>query len=226
MKGKCFKVPVFNGVVSGQVTQFREIISDNKLDFAIKSHGIDNIEIVLPKIEEYIKKSDYGNVFGIKNKDKPFRYYYDCIKPRFKVGETVYLKEPYIDEENDWVGNLLQSYLGRKPQESRMRSATQMPERLAKHFIEITGVKAERLQDISDENCIKAGIYRRQITTGSYMNPAIYLYYMQKSDADYGIRCFDFPSEAYAAFINTTHGKGTWESNPFVWVYDFKLIKT
>jgi hypothetical protein len=75
MKGKVFREPIFRNVVRGQITQFREIISDAKLDFAIKNHGIDNIEIVLPKMEEYIKKSDYGNVFGIKG--NPFVWVYD-----------------------------------------------------------------------------------------------------------------------------------------------------
>ena len=31
------------------------------------------------------------------------------------------------------------------------------------------------------------------------------------------------PKEAYAALINVLSGKGTWESNPYVFVYDFEL---
>ena len=33
------------------------------------------------------------------------------------------------------------------------------------------------------------------------------------------------PREAYAALIDKLSGKGTWESNPYVFVYDFELIK-
>lgn len=33
------------------------------------------------------------------------------------------------------------------------------------------------------------------------------------------------PREAYAALIDRISGKGTWESNPYVFVYDFELVK-
>ena len=32
------------------------------------------------------------------------------------------------------------------------------------------------------------------------------------------------PKEAYAALIDKINGKNTWDSNPFVWVYDFEFI--
>ncbi len=31
--------------------------------------------------------------------------------------------------------------------------------------------------------------------------------------------------EAYAALIDKVSGKETWESNPWVWVYEFELVK-
>ena len=33
------------------------------------------------------------------------------------------------------------------------------------------------------------------------------------------------PREAYAVLIDLISGKGTWLSNPFVFVYDFELVK-
>lgn len=33
------------------------------------------------------------------------------------------------------------------------------------------------------------------------------------------------PKEAYAALIDALSGKGTWESNPYVFAYDFDLTK-
>lgn len=35
---------------------------------------------------------------------------------------------------------------------------------------------------------------------------------------------FDTPREAFAALIDKVSGKGTWESNPYVFVYEFELI--
>lgn len=36
---------------------------------------------------------------------------------------------------------------------------------------------------------------------------------------------FKSPIPAFAALIDRVSGKGTWDSNPYVFVYDFKLIK-
>lgn len=94
------------------------------------------------------------------------------------------------------------------------------------HFIRITNVRIERLQDISDDDCLSEGIVVNEpkIKGGvkSYY-PCEYL----KSCADkvgWG-RVFDTPRKAYAELIDKVSGKGTWESNPYVFVYDFELIK-
>lgn len=78
------------------------------------------------------------------------------------------------------------------------------------HRIRITKVRIQRLQDISDVDCMAEGIN----------------YYEQEgfswcSTGD----LFDTPREAYAALIDKISGKGTWESNPYVWVYEFELVK-
>lgn len=36
---------------------------------------------------------------------------------------------------------------------------------------------------------------------------------------------YSTPKEAFAALIDRTCGKGTWNSNPWVFVYDFELIR-
>lgn len=35
---------------------------------------------------------------------------------------------------------------------------------------------------------------------------------------------FPNPCEAFAVLIDKVSGKGTWESNPYVFVYDFELV--
>jgi hypothetical protein len=40
------------------------------------------------------------------------------------------------------------------------------------------------------------------------------------------INHFSTPRKAYAALIDHINGKGTWERNPFVFVYDFNFLKT
>lgn len=86
---------------------------------------------------------------------------------------------------------------------------------LMPHRIKITNIRVERLQDISNENCLKEGIERCEKKWGHWQknNGSIYFY------------TFDTIREAFADLIDKVSGKGTWDSNPYVFVYDFELIK-
>ena len=85
---------------------------------------------------------------------------------------------------------------------------------LMPHQIQITDVRVERLQDISDEDCLKEGI--RKVVNENNIDVQYYVGH----DA-----CFETPREAFAHLIDKVSGKGTWNSNPYVWVYDFGLMK-
>lgn len=88
---------------------------------------------------------------------------------------------------------------------------------LMPHQIRITSVRIERLQDISDEDCIKEGVRKVVNENGIYVQ-----YYVGKGD----IACsFENPREAFANLINKVSRKDVWEENPYVFVYDFEVIK-
>lgn len=83
------------------------------------------------------------------------------------------------------------------------------------HQIRITSIRIERLQEISDEDCLREGI--RYITD-------INKYYFERTDRQEGFY-FDTAREAFASLIDKVSGRGTWESNPYVVVYSFELVK-
>lgn len=85
------------------------------------------------------------------------------------------------------------------------------------HRIRITDVRVERLQDISDECCLKEGVRKVVNENGIYVQ-----YYVGKGD---NACSFENPREAFACLIDKVSGKGTWERNPYVFVYDFELVK-
>ena len=89
---------------------------------------------------------------------------------------------------------------------------------LMPHQIQITDINIERLQDISDEDCLKEGIFRWQGTT---------LYHFNKNAKQFQANRYHSPREAFATLINRpgVGRKGLWEENPFVFAYSFKLIK-
>jgi hypothetical protein len=201
MKGICFIEPLFHKVVSGEKTKFREIIKPQPDDSGLWDD------------DKYPRSLDstltgWNGTVDETGESKEF-------KPRYKPGETLYLKEPYSFDMEDSV---VYKYNALEMPNYQWENKLFMPAEYARHFIKITGVRAERLQDISDEDCMKAGI-------------EAYDYYEEYIGSNFcsysnGIKDgFEYSCEAYAALIDSISGKGTWESNPFVWVYDFKLTK-
>ena len=86
---------------------------------------------------------------------------------------------------------------------------------LMPHHIRITDIRVERLQDISDKDCIAEGI--------EVFPDSKYGYRFVKGETLHWIDA-DSLRQVYASLIDKVSGKGTWESNPYVFVYDFELI--
>lgn len=147
------------------------------------------------------------------------------MKPKslYKKGEEVAVAQSYMDCLNkSWIKYIHDidpdvSYdreLSCSPGENNKMfvRAALMP-----HRIKITNIRVERLQDISDEDCLKEGIVERYITAG------VVGYFLDTRL--YSNPVFRTPREAFAYLIDKVSGKGTWDSNPYVFVYDFELIK-
>ena len=85
---------------------------------------------------------------------------------------------------------------------------------LMPHRIRITNIKVERLQDISHEDCLKEGIL--------YQDGYFCGYKVSAPNMAFGAMT---AQQAFAALIDKVCGKGTWDSNPYVFVYEFELLK-
>lgn len=146
------------------------------------------------------------------------------ILPKYKVDEVIAIAQPYKDilnylpdgfrrKSDGYISTIISSSVGLN--NKMFVRADLMP-----HRIRITDVKVERLQDISDEDCIKEGVYRLDSANGS---GGIAYSFANASDKKH-IGLYDTPREAFAALINKVSGRGTWERSSFVWVYEFKLF--
>lgn len=91
---------------------------------------------------------------------------------------------------------------------------------LMPHRIRITNVRVEHLQDISGDDCLKEGA--KMIGNYKY---GVYGIWDKSYKKGYAYAMFDTARQAFVALIDKACGKGTWESNPWVFVYDFELIQ-
>ena len=141
-------------------------------------------------------------------------------KPHYEVEEVVAIAQPYKDiiERLPMYSNAILDEVGMPRKEFKAGWTNKMFVRadLMPHHIRITDVKVERLQDISDDDILREGVW--QI---SYDNELFYV----SQDTGY-VPTREFPSarEAFAYLIDKISGKGTWESNPLVAAYSFELI--
>ena len=152
--------------------------------------------------------------------------YLITVRSRYKVGETIAIAQPYADitPQVDWVKCMIRKETLGWNNKMFVR-AELMP-----HHIRITKIRMERLQDISDEDCLKEGICRSDIKNtlwgvapirGEGESGTTY----EHSVLGYGPwHLFPSVKRAYASLIDRISGKGTWASNPYVFVYEFELI--
>jgi hypothetical protein len=270
-----------------------------------------------PDVELHRPEINFYNLIK-KKKMLPLRQARYCCQ---------YLKEPYVvagGKKESPNGTVAYKYLpnivfpaGQQP--DKWENKRYMAAKHARFFIEITGVRAERLNEISTPDCIKEGVigwlldwaeketihyeqdYQHWINDRLHENPDPSISYCKKcgekevrklkkdatkagateKDLDdifldggwsqesnhvslcegcgkrlefimcgdleeylkerdyelnkysaYIIKQYDkevlekiqgLPRAAYAALIDSIHKKGVWESNPFVWCYDYKL---
>lgn len=138
-------------------------------------------------------------------------------RSRYKIGEEVAIAQAYrrlgVNSDRVYNDNEIFEICWSKGWKNKMYvKANLMPNR-----IRITNIRAERLQYISEEDCFAEGVVQQH---GEEANGEIYSY------IPYEKPIYSTPREAYAALIDKISGKGTWASNPYVFVYEFELIKS
>lgn len=130
-------------------------------------------------------------------------------KSTYKIGEVVAVAQRYCDIPMDSSIKIIPC---KHPgwNNKMFVTAKTMP-----HQIKITNIRCERLQYISTDDCLAEGI----VDFESKINKA-HFYSITDESATYST-----PRNPFAILIDKISGKGTWASNPLVFVYDFKLIK-
>jgi hypothetical protein len=145
------------------------------------------------------------------------------ILPKYELGEVVAIAQSYMDVDrfhrkgkNAAYLEYLDSILPELKLHPGWTNKMFVKADLMPHHIKITGIKVERLQDISDEDCLKEGIIHVSTFLGQkiYHTPHVNGSYLSTNVAQ----------EAFAYLIDKVSGKGTWESNPFVFAYEFVLF--
>ena len=217
MKGILFKPDMIKAIVEGRKTQTRRVIKPQPIDsvYELKEHSqVKGYYIPYAKDRRMVN----NNAGDHKN---------DCgYLSRYRVGEVAYIKEAWrtdiifddlspselISEDmKAWNGVIYYDFDYHKPDgifNSRKRSPMHLPAEFARYFIKITDVRAERLQEITLRDIEAEGIW-------TYEDP-----YKGKGSSISQCRM------RFAKLWNTINKPPyDWNSNPWVWRYEFNLMK-
>lgn len=157
------------------------------------------------------------------------------VRPRYQVGDRLWVKEAICpkagaDGMTMWNadGNTYQVHyrLDDRDQEvialdddggfkfnkdgtmaSPWGSPLFMPKWAARTWLDVTGVRAERLQEITEDGAKAEGV---EATAMMRLSPP---------------STFDSYVETYRELWDKINGKSSWQANPWVWVYQFKLLE-
>ena len=177
----------------------------------------------------------YDPVMGIDPKGRVY-FTVDSIDgkrdlyPQYQIGEVVAVAQAY--KNDDVLNYLAYDEHGEKRTDgyNLHQMALQSPGYKNKMFvradlmpyrIRITNIGLERLQNITDEDCRKEGIVQLRTTVADHETVS----YIYKGIRLVDVLAFREPRAAFRSLITKMMGRKTWDSNPWVWVYEFELVK-
>lgn len=158
------------------------------------------------------------------------------VKPRYQVGEEVAVAQSYLTihremMDGDYLNDRYDSfrcYLGVPTEEHGWNNKQGVRADLMPYCIRITNIKIERLQDISEEDAMREGVFHydkpplhHESDRFAPWPPFVKPY---KHDMD-NLKYRATARYAFAYLIDKVSGGGTWKWNPWVFVYEFELIK-
>lgn len=216
--GLMFKAPLVRAILSGQKTQTRRAFSKHMEKLMRTAAAAGEVSNFLD--EGRLQPNDLGYVVDF------------C--PLGKPGDRIYVRETFVDLHGTGVEHRpdprgpLQRYVyaadcppgslgdhARQDFGLKWTPCIHMPKAAARIWLEVTGVRVERLQQMSEADAVRDGGLHRLPATGRYV--------INQGDQYFGLATHD-PRELFQEIWESTGGD--WAANPWVWVIDFKTIST
>ena len=178
-----FSAPMVRALLAGTKTQTRRIVKARDLEWMDVHQGLRE-----PDNAERCPYGQPGDRLWVREAWRA-ELTWNTTKPSGIPDEAALWYEADDQPRNNGRGTKFKG---------KLRSSIHIPRAASRITLEITGVRVERLQDISEADAIAEGVYT---------DPACPAY------------------DAYAQLWDEINGLGSWEANPWVWVIEFKRVK-
>lgn len=230
-KPMLFSTPMIQAILNGTKTQTRRIV---------KPQPIDNTKIDGNFYEGNCK--DVVKVDGHPNWKNQFVF--QCSK--IKKGDFIWVRETWqqhcdeIETNQDWSAKTFTAdgtYVYKAngyvlPKDSisfgKWKPSIFMPKSACRLFLEVTDVRIERLQDITEIDALAEGVENciANIDFGCRaMGMRLFRNYERKDNSlkNYPHNGFELAQDSFETLWDSINKN--WLSNPYVWVYTFKVVE-
>jgi len=216
-RGMIFNAGMVRAILSGQKTQTRRIMKNQpagdypdapvmirNIESGFQWHGKHGESSVFPcplgSVGDriWVRETWQGPLVDFENSDDLLRNAEKYEKPENCVYEADGVPAPEFYDADD---NLRCCW----------RPSIHMPRWASRILLEITNVRVERLNDISEQDAIAEGLER-------YNDDGI-VYYGPYGKGD----CR--PERAFSNLWKSIYGEEDWKKNPWVWVIEFKRVQ-
>jgi hypothetical protein len=159
-----------------------------------------------------VRHPDLGNLYtpGAMVLEKEPQHVIERACPYGQPGDRLWVREAWSPTNPISYGMLYRADFD-TPSVGRWKPSIHMPRWASRITLEVTEVRVERLQDISEVDALAEGIV--QLGDGGYGLPAGEHYHA----AD--------PRQSYFSLWEEINGPGSVESDPWVWAVSFKVVK-
>lgn len=145
------------------------------------------------------------------------------IKQPIEVGDIVWVRETFaefsgIEPQVSYVykaDKLFDTPAKEHLCDNKWKPSLFMPKQACRIWLEVTNVRLERLQDISEEDAIAEGVERVPL------EPFVLRYRDYTGLEDY----WDNAKSSFHTLWIAINGATSWQENPWVWVYEFKQVE-
>lgn len=144
--------------------------------------------------------------------------------PYGRPGDLIWVRETWarynIDQNShDWAykATVPEDW----PEEGLWRPSIHMPRKANRLTLQITDVRVEQLQEISDEDAIREGVEPNcSLLNHDNCDHDEWIYYSGFPESHPA----DSPSESFRTLWQHINGPDSWQNNPWVWVISFDVI--
>ena len=146
------------------------------------------------------------------------------VRETFITGQTLEENDKLANDERIWLraDGVLTDWLGDdgyRTENIPWKPSIHMPRRASRLTLELTGVRVERLNDISEADALAQGVVHDR--TASYSR--FHVPGVEHPAKDFPELSRTNAREMYAALWDCLHGSGEWLGNPWVWALQFRV---